>query len=191
MDIFSQIEAILFIYGEPIEKEKLAKKLNIDILECQKKIQEFKEHLKNDPKRGLIIIENDDKIQLTTKPELNELIKQFIKEEYKENLTPVSLEVLTIIGYLGPISKITIDQIRGVNSAFILRNLLMRGLIERKNYKNTFLYYLSENTLKYLGISTIEELPNYQEYQKSLKQYLNSTNEIMTLELETKEKENI
>ncbi len=189
MDILSQIEAILFIYGEPIEIKKIAEKLNIDIAICKEKIKELESILKNDSKRGLTIIENDEKIQLVTKPELNEIIEKFIKEEYKENLTPVALEVLTIIGYLGPISKITIDQIRGVNSAFILRNLLIRGLIDRKSYKNTYLYYLSNDILKYLGISRVEELPNYQEYKKLLEQYLNNEENFLIKE-EIEQKQN-
>src|SRR3972149_1519044 len=92
-----------------------------------------------------------------------------LDEELKEELTPAGLETLSIIAYFGPVSKIKIDYFRGVNSAFILRNLLMRGLIDRsdKSKEEGYAYSLNFDALKHLGISKIEELPEYEKYKNN------------------------
>lgn len=179
IDNLAKIEAILFIYGEPINIQNLARKINLKIDECKNLLDQYEKILKNDNKHALMLIKNEDTVQLVTKPQLNYLIENFVKEEFNEKLTSIALEVLTIIAYLGPISRINIDQIRGVNSSFILRNLLMRGLIERKVQKNSYLYYLSNQSLKHLGISQINELPNYENYRNLLEKYLFKENQEM------------
>ena len=124
-------------------------------------------------KRGLILIENADRLQLATKPEISVFLEDFVKEEFKEELTPASLESLSLIAYLGPLSRARLDYFRGVNSSFILRNLLLRGLIERypdPQKGNVYLYQASFDLLKYLGISKIEDLPEYHKYKELINQ---------------------
>ena len=90
------------------------------------------------------------------------------------------METLSIILYQGPISRSDIDYIRGVNSQFILRNLLIRGLIERIDNPNdarSFLYKVSINLLANLGINKIEELPEYEQVKKDIDLFKSSINE--------------
>lgn len=169
--ILAAIEALLFVYGEPIDIEKIADILKIDQVIVKNLIKEFEEKLKADD-RGLMLIFSGGQVQLATKPDFTSLLEDFIKEEFKENLTPASLETLSLIAYLGPISRVQIDYHRGVNSSFILRNLLIRGLIERSpdpQKSNIYLYQPSFDLLKYLGISKIEELPEYEKFKENLK----------------------
>jgi len=98
-------------------------------------------------------------------------LENFIKEEFKENLSPASLETLSIIVYLGPLSRAEIDYYRGVNSSFILRSLLIRGLIERYSdpkRANVYLYVSSFDLLKYLGVSKKEDLPDYGKFKEMM-----------------------
>jgi segregation and condensation protein B len=165
------IEAILFVYGEPMEIKKLAKLLKTSEAAAKEAIKGLEQQLAAE-NRGLKLISKDSpagiSVQLATKPEFAPLLENFIKEEFKENLTPASLETLSLIAYMGPISRAQIDYYRGVNSAFILRSLLIRGLIERRldpKKTNVYLYELSFDLLKYLGISKVEDLPEYEEFK--------------------------
>ncbi len=167
-NLTAAIEAILFVYGEPMEIERIAKLLKISKQEANNALENLKKNLEQE-NRGLTLIFSDDKVQLATKPDFAELLENFIKEEFKENLTPASLETLSLIAYFGPLTRAQIDYYRGVNSGFILRNLLIRGLIERfpdPQRGNAYLYRVSFDLLKYLGISNVRELPEYEKYKE-------------------------
>ncbi|MBI5306478.1 SMC-Scp complex subunit ScpB [Candidatus Wolfebacteria bacterium] len=162
-NLLAAIEAILFAYGEPMEIKKIAKILNKKEEEIRPTLIEFNEKLK-DENRGLKLIFNGDKVQLATKEEFFVFLDEFIKEEFKENLTPASLETLALVAYLGPISRAKIDYFRGVNSSFTLRSLMMRGLAER--ISGSYEYQASFDFLKSLGISKIDELPDYKKFKE-------------------------
>ena len=132
---------------------------------------ELKKRLK-DPARGLQIISDREKVQLATKPEWNAILQGFIKEELTEDLTPASLETLSIVSYLGPISRPRIEYLRGVNSSVILRSLMIRGLIERSSdpeHPASFLYRPTFDAMKHLGIQQKEDLPDFAKFQELLK----------------------
>ncbi|PIR68438.1 SMC-Scp complex subunit ScpB [Candidatus Nomurabacteria bacterium CG10_big_fil_rev_8_21_14_0_10_35_16] len=166
-NIISEIEAVLFIYGEPIQDKKLAKLLGVEDDEFRAGIEELKKELERE-ERGLSLIEDKGKIQLVTKPAFSSLLEDMTKQEFTENLSPATLETLSIICYAGPISRADIEYIRGVNSSFILRTLVMRGLVEREvNPKraNAYVYSTSFDLLRYLGLSKVEDLPDYKKYK--------------------------
>lgn len=183
-NLIAAIEAILFVYGEPLEIKRVAKILALKESEVETALGELNEKLK-DENRGLTLIgENpgapSKKVQLATKREFTPLLENFIKEEFKENLTPASLETLSLIAYLGPVSRSEIDYYRGVNSSFILRSLLLRGLIDRfpdPKKGNVFLYQPSFDLLKYLGLSKIEELPEYKKFRGMIQSQEQSQNQ--------------
>ncbi len=157
------IEALLFVYGEPMEIKRISKLLKTDEASVKEALKNLESgYLAED--RGLKLISEDNRVQLVTKPEFAPFLEDFIKEEFREQLSPASLEALTLIVYLGPLSRAQIDYYRGVNSSFILRSLLIRGLIERNPAlnSNVYLYQPSFDLLKYLGVSKIEELPEYE-----------------------------
>ncbi|KKR88903.1 MAG: Segregation and condensation protein B [Candidatus Wolfebacteria bacterium GW2011_GWA2_42_10] len=165
-NLTAAVEAILFAYGEPLEIKKIAKILNQD----EKTVKEAAEKLNQYyllEETGIKLIFSDNRLQLATKPEFSHLFENFIKEEFRENLTPAALETISLIAYLGPISRVQLDYFRGVNSSFILRSLLMRGLIERstETKERSYAYRLSFDALKHLGISKIEELPEYEKFK--------------------------
>lgn len=172
-DKIAILEAILFVFGEPIAISDLAQYLQVSRDECEQLLENYRLELaKNE--RGLILIQNSDTVQLATKPTLQSFIDKFIKEEFRENLTPAALETLSLVAYLGPLTRATIDQIRGVNSSFILRNLLLRGLIERSpdpQHSHTFLYRVSNQFLAHLGLSEPAQLPQFEYYRTALERF--------------------
>jgi len=166
-NILASIEAILFVYGEPLQIKRIAEILKTENEKIKSALDELSKNFENE-NRGLRLIFSDDSVQLATKPELSGLLENFIKEEFKENLTPAALETLALIAYLAPISRSQIDYYRGVNSSFIVRSLLIRGLVERKSDEkraNAYLYEPSFDLLKYLGISKKEDLPECEKYK--------------------------
>lgn len=161
--LIAQLEALLFIYGDALDFKKIAKTLKVSEEEIKDAAKKLGEELEN-KNRGLFLIEHKDKVQLTTKPDFANLLETVIKEELNENLTPAALETLSIVAYAGPMTRAELEYIRGVNSSFTIRNLLIRGLIERAldpKRGNVFLYSPSFELLKHLGVKKQEDLPEY------------------------------
>lgn len=170
-NLIAALEALLFIYGEPLTFKKIAETLGCELTEAQTAAQQLAEDLKNES-RGLFLVSDKDKVQLTAKPDFGKLLEDVIKSEMAENLTPATLETLSIVAYAGPLSRAEIDYIRGVNSSFILRNLSIRGLIERSadpKRGNAYVYSPSFDLLKFLGVSKSEDLPEYLKFNELVK----------------------
>lgn len=163
------IENLIFVSGEPISIKKISQILEIEEGQASEAIKELKEDIKN---RGLRIVEKDGKVQMVTAPEAGIYVEKFIGGNLKEDLSEAALETLAAISYLGPVSKYEIEDLRGVNCAFTLRNLLIRGLIERaENPSNgrITLYKTSFDFLKKMGVEKEDDLPDYEKHRKEIR----------------------
>lgn len=165
--IKSKIESLLFISAKPMSTIMLSKlsseKTKIIKEACEELVSEYKER-----DGGLQIIKNGEKYQMVSSAKNADLVQEFIKNETTGELTRPSLETLTIIAYRAPISKLDLERIRGVNCSLILRNLLIRGLIEVKSDKEKEETYYSPSFdfIRYLGINDLSELPDYEKLSK-------------------------
>lgn len=171
-----KIEAVLFIYGEPIKIKKLADILGVEEAVVRDGLLALGEALKNDG-RGLNLMMGENQATLVTKPEFQDIVKKIVKEELDTELSPASLETLAIVAYLGPVSRAKIDYIRGVNSSFILRNLSIRGLVDKESAKDqkgilggNFLYKVTFDFWKHIGINSPAELPDFDKYKSLIDQ---------------------
>ena len=161
INLSAKIEAILFWKSEPMSVKKIAAALGENEDDVKKSIPELEQSL---AERGIRIIHKDDELAITTAPEIAPIIEKLTKEELSRDLGRAGLETLSIILYYGPISRRDVDYIRGVNSAFIVRNLLVRGLVERvedKKDQRVFLYKPTFDLLAFLGVSKVEDLTDY------------------------------
>jgi segregation and condensation protein B len=168
MNLETKIEAILFWKGEPVSRKKLSEILNVGQNEINEGIEKLKENLQN---RGIVLLEKENEINLGTAPELGKLIEDLQKEELNKELSKASLETLSIVLYKNGASRTEIDYIRGVNSSFTLRALSVRGLIEKisdPKDNRRYLYKPSFDLLSFMGIKSIEELPEYAEVKNNL-----------------------
>lgn len=168
INLEKRVEAVLFYLAEPAKIDFLAKILEIKKETVEDSLKKLEELL---IERGLRIIRSGDEVTLSTAPELGGLIEKIIKEERERDLGRAGIETLTIIAYKGPISKKEIEYIRGVNSQYALRNLLLRGLVERKISQideRMVVYTVTLDTLRFLGLSKISDLPEYENLQKQL-----------------------
>lgn len=173
----SQIEALLFWKGETLSIKKIASILNKKEEEIKEAMETLREALKG---RGISLVEWEEDVTLGTAKEVSELIESLNKEELSKDLGKAGLETLSIILYQGPISRADIDYIRGVNSQFILRNLLIRGLIGRVDNpsdQRSFLYKPTPELLSFLGISRIEDLPDLESVKKDIESFKTQSTE--------------
>ena len=159
----SIIESILFIHGEPIRRAKLIKILAEESEEIEKAIDALSVKY-SEAKSGLILLKKGEEIQLVSNPENAEFVEQLVKGELQDSLSNAAMEVVSIIAYRGPISTSEIEAIRGVNCSYTLRNLLLRGLIERNDNPRDsrgYVYSVSFDFLKKLGVDEVKKLPEY------------------------------
>lgn len=163
VNLKSQLESILLVTSKPISQKKLAEVLSVKVRELEPVIRELTEEY-NQSGRGLRLLSNNDQLQLASAPENSELVKQYLKDDLTGELTDPSIETLTIIAYRQPISKAELEQIRGVNCSLIIRNLMIRGLVEAEYNKQraTTLYSVTLDFLKYLGLNNVNELPDFE-----------------------------
>lgn len=164
----SILESVLFAYGEPVKLEKLKEILDLSLEETKSLISSYEVKISQDVGSGLFLIKSDDEIQLGTRPQNYVYLEKFLKQDIEGELTSTSTEVLTIILYRGPISRSEVDFIRGVNSSYVLRVLLMRGLVQREKHGLSFLYRPSFDLLKLLGLSNQKDLPEFEVLNQKL-----------------------
>lgn len=155
------IEAVLFWRSEPLPVVKLAQAVARPEGEVRDALKALEEHLTN---RGVQLMWKDDEVMLGTSPAAGDLIARLTKEELSHDLGRAGLETLTTILYKNPITRSEIDYLRGVNSSFILRHLLVRGLVERITNPadaRGYLYRPTFQLLQHLGLRRVEDLPEY------------------------------
>ncbi len=121
--------------------------------------------------QGIVLVSSGDMLELRAAPEAAEIIEQARMETYNRDIGRAGMEVLAAILYQGAQSRAQIDFIRGVNSAQILRNLTMRGLIRKiPNPKDPrqFVYEPTTELLTYLGITNISAMPEFENMRSQL-----------------------
>jgi segregation and condensation protein B len=163
----SIIESVLFISGEPVKIGKIAKIAEVLVPEVEKALSELSVEYATG--RGLILVKKDDEVLLSTNPENSSYISGLIKSDIQDGLSQAGLETLSIVAYRGPITRVGIEAIRGVNSSFTVRALLMRGLLERVDNpqdSRSYLYRISFDFLKKLGVDSVEKLPDFESLSK-------------------------
>ncbi|MBI2426381.1 MAG: SMC-Scp complex subunit ScpB [Candidatus Kerfeldbacteria bacterium] len=161
--IYSEIESLLLVAQKPISYRKLSALLQRAEEDVRAGVEELAK-LYEDRGAGFALARDEKNVQLVTAQEHADLVQTFLRDETSGELTRPSLETLAIIAYRGPVSKAEIELIRGVNCSLILRNLMIRGLVDERQEKTDFvpLYSVTLDFLKFLGISRAADLPNYE-----------------------------
>ena len=168
--MLQKIITILFLSGDPLPVVTVANILSSSPDEVKKELPNIKSSLVN---IGLDLLESNDGISIVTQKEQAPLVETFWKEELKGDLTPATLQVLTLVAYLGNGTREQISYIRGVQSSQSIRTLTVRGLISRNGEVCT----LTGDALKQLGVTKVEELPDYQKLHTELLAKLETGNE--------------
>lgn len=161
-NILSQLEAIILVANRPLS----LKELSVSLAEKPTIVEQYLAELSAEYETkdsGFRLIQAGSNYQLVSAGKHAELLKRFLKLDNSSELSPASLEALTVIAYRGPVTKLELERIRGVNCSMIIRNLLIRGLIEENfdKQKNEDFYQLSLDFIRYLNLTKVDDLPDY------------------------------
>lgn len=165
----SIIEAVLFASGEPLKLKQIS-----SIIECNekysKRILDSMIIKYNDEKRGIKLICINDSYQLVTKPENSDYVSKLLKTNSRQSLSQAAMETLAIIAYKQPITRIDVDEIRGVKSDRAILTLQDKGLIKESGRLDVpgrpILYSTTDEFLRSFSIGNLDELPNLDEFLK-------------------------
>ncbi|EQK42020.1 MAG: SMC-Scp complex subunit ScpB [Paraclostridium bifermentans] len=169
-EIKNIIEAIMFAYSEPISIKDLNNAINEELsskeieIMLNSLIEEYKEN-----NRGIQIIKLQDKYQMCTNKEYSEFVKNILEPKRKKTLSQATLETLTIIAYKQPVTKVEIEEIRGVKSDKVIQTLLENDLIYEAGRLDRIgkpiIYKTTNEFLKLLNIEKLEDLPSIEKYE--------------------------
>jgi segregation and condensation protein B len=163
MTLDAQIEAILFATARPMALKKLAELTGAETADVQDALAALRRRLEKGA--GAVMLQtNGQQYELVTRPEAAEAVSKVVQDEAAGELSRPSLETLTILSYCGPLTRPEIEQIRGVQSSMILRNLMMRGLIEEREESRLGMatYAVTLGFLNHLGVPSVDALPEYE-----------------------------
>lgn len=169
-ELCARVEAVLFVTGDAVKLAKLAKILTVTADELELVLAHYaqSEHTN----RGIVMVRNNGTVQLVTAPAQTEFVEAMVAGDIAEDLGRAALEVLAIVAYRGPIARMDIDAIRGVNCASSLRSLMVRGLIERATHptdSRSYLYRVTSDFVSHLGLTSIADLPEFETLRTSTK----------------------
>ena len=161
------LEGLLFVVGdEGLTLDDVTEVLNITEDEAKKLVHNLKTNYEKN-NRGLRLNYLGNTFKLTTKEEHKEYYEKLLENPKTHTLSQAALEVLAIIAYNEPITRVDIDNMRGVDSIYVLRKLLAKGLIKEAGKSNTpgrpILYKTTDDFLDYFGLATKEDLPKIEE----------------------------
>ena len=161
LPLSTKLEAMLFVAGEPVTTSQLATALDVAPSVIERGLNELDAALFT---RGLRLQRHAGRVQLTTAPQLAELIERFLGLEATTHLTRAALETLAIIAYQQPVTRPQIDSIRGVNSDSMMKSLLHKGLILESGRADgpgrPILYSTTPEFLQHFGLNSILEMPS-------------------------------
>lgn len=158
------LEAMLFASGESVPIKRLSEVLELTEGKTIKLLEELKKKYDDDVKCGIRLVRLEDSYQLSSKKEYYEAIRDLTERKRRASLSNAGLEVLSIVAYNQPITRSTIEFIRGVNSDGALNNLVAAGLVEEVGRLDApgrpMLFGTSEEFLRCFDLSSISELPD-------------------------------
>lgn len=172
MELQNKIESYLFWKGEPQTHWEIAVALRVEPAEVPPALEALRTSLAG---RGITLVAHEEKVMLGTAPEMSEFFETLRKEELSKDLSKAALETISIILYRSGATRSEINFIRGVNSGYILRNLEIRGLVERDTHKTDGrlnVYKPTLELLSFLGVGNAEELPEFQKVRDTLTEKL-------------------
>jgi len=168
MSKLAEIEALLFVAGEDgLRVRQLAELLSIPPTGVIQSLEKLAEKYRKDEDSSLALLETSNAYKIVTKQDFADLLREYSKAPINQSLSRAALETLSIIAYKQPITRIEVDEIRGVNSSGAISKLQIFDLIRENGKKEVLgrpnLYVTTDYFLDYMGINSLEELPVVEE----------------------------
>ncbi|WP_270207835.1 SMC-Scp complex subunit ScpB [Streptococcus anginosus] len=168
MSKLAEIEALLFVAGEDgLRVRQLAELLSMPPTGVTQSLEKLAEKYQKDEDSSLALLETSNTYKIVTKQDFAELLREYSKAPINQSLSRAALETLSIIAYKQPITRVEVDEIRGVNSSGAISKLQIFDLIRENGKKEVLgrpnLYVTTDYFLDYMGINSLEELPIVEE----------------------------
>jgi segregation and condensation protein B len=165
LSLEARLEGLLFVAAGPVTIAQLADGLGKKNDEIEQGLHRLQETYLNSG-RGVNLQWYGGRVQLTTAPQMAQVVEKFLGLEASSKLSRAALETLTIIAYRQPITRPGVDAIRGVNSDGVLKSLLSKGLIQEIGRADgpgrPILFGVTPEFLQHFGLSSIDDLPSYE-----------------------------
>lgn len=166
----ASLEALLYVAGDNgLDQDNLSRLLQIDRDQVEKLALKLKNKFKQDPNCGLSLIKVNHLYKLTNSPATSKLIETYFNKNLSRGLSQSALEILAIVAYRQPITRVEIDEIRGVNSVGAIQTLIWRGFIKVKGQKEApgkpNLYVTTDYFLQYFGYHNLADLPLIENFE--------------------------
>jgi segregation and condensation protein B len=159
-ELKSVLESLLFVAEKPVSTKELAAVTGEMIASVQKALNEVSKEYED---KGIKLVRKGEYFSFVSDPTNALFVSKFLNEELSHDLTQPALETLAVITYRQPITRVEIEEIRGVNCDAILRNLMIRGLIAEVGRKETIgrpiLYGTTMEFIQYFGLDKEEDIP--------------------------------
>lgn len=163
------LEAVLFASGDSVSKKKLTEVLGTDMETLERAIDTLADFYDYN-RRGIKLLKLEDSCQLCSRGEYSQYVREVLELRKPNPLSKSALEVLAIVAYKQPVTKVYIEQVRGVDSAYTVRSLVEKELIESCGRLDVpgkpALYRTTENFLRTFGISHLSQLPDIKEFPR-------------------------
>lgn len=170
LNIKAAVEAILFASGASVERERIARSLEITPEKVDEAVSALRDEYSS-AERGITIIRLDDSYQMTSRKEYAEQIRTVMDSRRNTPLSQAALEVLAVVAYNQPVTKAFVEQVRGVDCSGVIGSLTTKGLIEEKGRLELpgrpLLYGTTENFLRCFNVSSLDELPALPEEEEA------------------------
>ena len=168
MSKLAEIEALLFVAGEEgITARQIADLLSLPPTGVVQSLEKLAQKYQEDTDTSLCLMETASRYKLVTKADYASVLRDYSRTPMNQSLSRAALETLSIIAYKQPITRVEVDDIRGVNSSGAITKLLSFDLIREDGKKEVLgrpnLYVTTEYFLDYMGINHFEELPKVEE----------------------------
>lgn len=165
----ANLEALLYAAGDNgLQEQNLIELLEIDGETLDTIAKDLQQDLAKNPDSGLQLIHVAHTYKLTTSPQTAEVIEKYFQKDFTKNISQSALEILSIIAYRQPITRVEIDDIRGVNSSGALQTLIWRGLIKVDGKKDApghpKLYVTTDYFLQYFNYQSLADLPLIEDF---------------------------
>jgi segregation and condensation protein B len=155
----AQLEALLFVAEKPLSRREIGVLAGVDRATVDARLGDLEVSLAG---RGVRLVTSGEHVELTTAPEAGAIIARYVGAD-AVRLSPAALETLAIVAYRQPVTRATIERIRGVDSDYTVRALLHRRLIVEQGRADApgrpYLYGTGFDFLERFGMTSLEELP--------------------------------
>ena len=166
----AELESLLYLAGDTgVEQSNLCQLLEVKAPALRELAKKLTQKLSEDKNSGLQISLIKDTYKMTTSYDVAEVVEKYYQKDLSKTLSQSALEILAIVAYRQPITRIEIDEIRGVNSAGAIKTLIWRGLVKTSGKKDVpghpNLYVTTDYFLQYFGYESLADLPVIEDFE--------------------------